>query len=139
MLLGRSLPITLLPLEQLNAVRFLVAMHACCQVMMEQATSTSRTTGQKDRFVAQVVTPQQPTYHYGAILKEGVAASDAVTERPILGVACSVSGHKVKAFRCVVTSGSVSLALRRLPKPCFEPSQYCPLNQNQGLHCVPHT
>ena len=62
---------------------------------MEEAKGVLRAGGQKERFVSQIVTPQNPVYLYGAVDKKGVAAQDASSTQPIIGVACSVSGYKV--------------------------------------------
>ena len=61
---------------------------------MEEGATLSR--GQKDRFISQIVTPHNPTYLFGAVDKKGVTAQDTAGSRPIVGVACSVSGFKVQ-------------------------------------------
>lgn len=60
---------------------------------MEEAAKPTR--GQKERFISQIVTPHNPTYLFGAVDKKGVTAQDTAESRPIVGVACSVSGFKV--------------------------------------------
>lgn len=60
-----------------------------------EETKALTSSGHKERIISQVVTPQQPNYFYGAVHKKGVAAQDAAFTRPIMGVACSVSGYKV--------------------------------------------
>lgn len=62
--------------------------------MMEEVAKTTQK-GQKERFISQIVTPHHPTYLFGAVDKKGVTAQDTVESRPIVGVACSVSGFKV--------------------------------------------
>ena len=75
------------------------------QVMMEEAATPSR--GQKERFISQIVTPHNPTYLFGAVDKKGVTAQDTAESRPIVGVACSVSGFKVTNIDCLEQFSSV--------------------------------
>ena len=82
--------------------------------MMEEAATPTR--GQKERFISQIVTPHHPTYLYGGVDKKGVTAQDTTESRPIVGVACSVSGFKVKPMTRLGIISLVLVTLNKLPE-----------------------
>lgn len=67
------------------------------QVMVEEVNSrrSLKAGVQKERFISQIVTPQQPEYLFGLVDKKGVAAQNSASAPRIMGVASSVSGYKV--------------------------------------------
>lgn len=74
------------------------------QVVCEEAPqsySYGSKSKMKTRFVGGVVTPAQPKYLYG-LVDDRADAHDFQGTPPILGIAASVGGYKVKAICYVV-------------------------------------
>ena len=74
----------------------LTIMQVVCEESPEPYRYGTARTKQKKRYIGGIVTPAQPTYLHGLVDEKGDAARLMEAAPPVLGVAASVSGYKVR-------------------------------------------